>query len=43
MDRLISCEFNIFGGNFSIYSLIECVPPALMTWCANNVKKQEKL
>ena len=33
----------VFGGNFSIYSLIECVPPALMTWCANNVKKQEKL
>lgn len=33
----------IFGGNFSVYSLIECVPPALMTWCANNVKKQVKL
>ena len=34
---------SIFGGSFSIYSLIECVPPALMTWCANNVKKQVKL
>ena len=34
---------SIFNGSFSIYSLIECVPPALMTWCANNVKKQVKL
>ena len=34
---------SIFGGSFSIYSLIECVPPALMAWCANNVKKQVKL
>ena len=34
---------SIFNGSFSIYSLIECVPPALMAWCANNVKKQVKL
>ena len=34
---------SIFNGSFSVYSLVECVPPALMTWCANNVKKQEKL
>ena len=40
---VISLVGGIFGGNFSVYSLIECVPPALMTWCANNVKKQEKL
>ena len=40
---VISLVGGIFGGSFSIYSLIECVPPALMTWCANNVKKQAKL
>ena len=40
---VISLVGSIFGGSFSIYSLIECVPPALMTWCANNVKKQVKL
>ena len=40
---VVNLFVGIFGGNFSIYSLIECVPPALMTWCANNVKKQVKL
>ena len=40
---VVNLFVGIFGGNFSVYSLIECVPPALMTWCANNVKKQEKL
>ena len=40
---VINLFVGIFGGNFSVHSLIECVPPALMTWCANNVKKQEKL
>ncbi|MBR0228796.1 MAG: hypothetical protein IJQ62_10645 [Clostridia bacterium] len=40
---VVNLFVGVFGGNFSIYSLIECVPPALMTWCANNVKKQEKL
>ena len=40
---VVNVFVGIFGGNFSIYSLIECVPPALMTWCANNVKKQAKL
>lgn len=40
---VVNLFVGIFGGNFSIYSLIECVPPALMTWCANNVKKQGKL
>ena len=40
---VVNVFVGIFGGNFSIYSLIECVPPALMTWCANNVKKQVKL
>ena len=37
---VINLFVGIFGGNFSIYSLIECVPPALMTWCSNNLKKQ---
>ena len=40
---VVNLFVGIFGGNFSIYSLVECVPPALMTWCANNVKKQVKL
>ena len=40
---VVNLFVGIFGGNFSIYSLVECVPPALMTWCANNIKKQEKL
>ena len=40
---VVNLFVGIFGGNFSIYSLIECVPPALMTWCANNFKKQVKL
>ena len=40
---VINLFVGIFGGNFSLHSLIECVPPALMTWCANNVKKQVKL
>lgn len=40
---VVNLFVGVFGGNFSIYSLIECVPPALMTWCANNVKKQGKL
>lgn len=40
---VVNLFVGIFGGNFSIYSLIECVPPALMTWCANNIKKQGKL
>lgn len=39
---VVNLFVGIFGGNFSIYSLIECVPPALMTWCAINVKKQVK-
>ena len=37
---VINLFVGIFGGNFSIHSLIECVPPALMTWCSNNLKKQ---
>ena len=40
---VVNVFVGIFGGNFSVYSLVECVPPALMTWCANNVKKQVKL
>ncbi len=40
---VVNLFVGVFGGNFSVYSLIECVPPALMTWCANNVKKQVKL
>ena len=40
---VINLLVGIFGGSFSFHSLIECVPPALMTWCANNVKKQAKL
>ena len=40
---VVNLFVGIFGGNFSIYSLVECVPPALMTLCANNVKKQVKL
>ena len=31
------------GGGFKVESLIKLVPPALMTWCANNVKKQSGL
>ena len=31
------------GGGFKVESLIKLVPPALMTWCANNVKKQSDL
>ena len=31
------------GGGFKVESLIKLVPPALMTWCANNVKKQTNL
>ena len=37
---VINLFVGIFGGNFSVQSLIECVPPALMTWCSNNLKKQ---
>ena len=37
---VINLFAGIFGGNFSIHSLIECVPPALMAWCSNNLKKQ---
>ena len=37
---VINLFVGIFGGNFSVHSLIECVPPALMTWCSNNLKKQ---
>ena len=40
---VINLFVGIFGGNFSIHSLIECIPPALMTWCASNVKKQSNL
>ena len=40
---VVNVFVGIFGGNFSVYSLVECVPPALMTWCANNVKKQTNL
>ena len=40
---VINLFVGIIGGNFSVHSLIECIPPALMTWCANNVKKQVKL
>ena len=29
---VINLFVGIFGGNFSIHSLIECIPPALMTW-----------
>ena len=39
---VIGLLVSIFGGSFSIYSLIELIPPALMAWCANNVKKQAK-
>ena len=31
------------GGGFKLESLIKLVPPALMLWCANNVKKQTDL
>ena len=31
------------GGGFKLESLIKLVPPALMTWCASNVKKQANL
>ena len=31
------------GGGFKVESLIKLVPPALMTWCVNNVKKQSGL
>ena len=31
------------GGGFKLESLIKLVPPALMIWCANNVKKQTDL
>ena len=31
------------GGGFKVESLIKLVPPALMLWCANNVKKQADL
>lgn len=37
---VVNLFVGIFGGNFSIQSLIEIVPPALMFWCAGNVKKQ---
>ena len=40
---VINLFVGIFGGNFSIHSLIECIPPALMTWCTSNVKKQSNL
>ena len=31
------------GGGFKVESIIKLVPPALMLWCANNVKKQADL
>lgn len=31
---------NIIGGQFSIGDLAQLVAPALMVWCANNVRKQ---
>ena len=31
------------GGGFKVESIIKLVPPALMLWCANNVKKQAGL
>ena len=31
------------GGGFKIESVIKLVPPALMLWCANNLKKQTNL
>ena len=31
------------GGGFKVESLIKLVPPALMTWCASNLKKQTNL
>ena len=31
---------NIIGGKFAISNLIELVAPALMVFCANNVRKQ---
>ena len=31
------------GGGFKVESLIKLVPPALMLWCANNLKKQADL
>ena len=31
------------GGGFKLESIIKLVPPALMTWCANNIKKQSDL
>ena len=37
---VVNLFVGIFGGNFLIQSLIEIVPPALMFWCAGNVKKQ---
>ena len=37
---VINLFVGIFGGNFSVHSLIECVPPAMMAWCSNNLKKQ---
>ena len=34
---------NIIGGGFKLESIIKLVPPALMLWCANNVKNQTNL
>ena len=31
------------GGGFKLESIIKLVPPALMLWCANNVKNQTNL
>ena len=31
------------GGGFKLESIIKLVPPALMTWCSNNLKKQSNL
>ena len=31
------------GGGFKVESIIKLVPPALMLWCANNVKNQAGL
>ena len=40
---IVSIVAATIGGGFKVESLIKLVPPALMTWCANNIKKQTNL